>query len=341
MKRALLCTVLTLFILSCKKEKTFERFIQQKIDIAWMSSLMKQFPDREIKFSELCLPGSHDAGVYILRRCSFGANSCNTQTQHLDMYKQLEAGYRIFDVRPMLLGGEYYAHHTTECGGMGCQGDFMKNIFQFTNDFLENHTEVVVLAFDHFCNMRPEDADFLKMLNDILGDKIYKETDRVDFLYDWSLNKVLGKEPQKGKVILLFDGVSNTDENRQKGYFSDRILSSIGGWSNKNVYSLLKEDQLSKFTNYEPRHPNMFQFSWQMTQEAAQAVACAVGNQSGSILSMSKQSNPDFQIVIDSLVQSGAIHSGKIPNVFWLDYGEEWMIGIAKTISEIGLSKNN
>lgn len=337
MKHALLFVLLTFFILSCKKEKSFERFVPAKVDIAWMSSLMKQYSDRDIRFSDLCLPGSHDAGLYILRKCSFGANSCNTQTQNLDMYKQLEAGYRIFDMRPMLLGGEYYAHHTTECGGLGCQGDFMKNIFQFTNDFLEKHTEIVILSFVHFCNLKPDDPDFLKMIDDILGDKIYRETERTDYFYDWSLKKILGENPQKGKVILLFDGVPNTDENRQKGYFSERILSAVGGWSNKNVYSLLKEDQLSKYNNYEPRYPNLFQFSWQMTQETAQAIACAVGDQSRSILAMSKESNPDFQIVVDSMIQSGAIHAGKYPNIFWLDFGEEWMIDVAKKVSEIGL----
>ncbi len=332
--------ILLFFLVSCQKEKSFEKYIPAKIDYAWMTSLLNQYPDKDIKFSDISLPGSHDAGVYILRKCSFGANACNTQTQHLDMGKQLKAGYRIFDVRPMILNGEYYAHHTTECGGLGCQGDYIKNIFEYTNDFLEEYHEIVVLSFGHFCNMNENDEQFLKMLQEVFGDKIYKETERVNYFYDWSLRKILGENPATGKVILMFDsGFSNTDENRKQGYFSSSIMNTVGGWSNKSVYSQLKEDQLLKFNNYSPAPSRLFQFSWQMTQETAQAVACAVGDQSNSILSFSKQSNPDFQIVIDSMVQSGAINSHKYPHIFWLDHGDEWMISIAKTISEIGIAE--
>ena len=112
-----------------------------------------------------------------------------------------------------------------------------------------------------------------------------------------------------------------------------------GRWSNKNVYSQLKEDQLKKYSEYTPSSPKLFQFSYQMTPDQTMAIACALGNQNGSIKSLSEQTNPDFPLVIDSLIDAGEIRADKIPNVFWLDYGENWMIEVAQKISIIGIEK--
>lgn len=336
----LFITCISLLFFSCKKENDFTPFVRKTIQIDWMSGLIENYPEKDILFSEICLPGSHDAGMYILRKCSFGANPCNTQTQHLDMYDQLSAGYRIFDLRPALVGGEIYAQHATECGGLGCQGDFMENIFEMTNEFLENYNEVVIFQLGHFCGISGNDTIFLKMLEETLGDKIYRETEYLENMYDWSLQKVLGEKPQSGKVILIFEnGMSNTVTNRSNGYFSSSIKNFVGGWSNKNIYSELKEDQLRRYTNYQPISPMLFQFSYQMTQDEKMAIACALGDQSGSIKSFSVQTNSDFPLVIDSLIQSGEINSNKLPNVFWTDYGEEWMIDIAQKISILGIEK--
>lgn len=339
-RNILIATCLLLSVISCKKENNLAPFARKVYKKDWMTDLMSKYPDKEIHFSDLCLPGSHDAGMYILRKCTFGANSCNTQTQELDMFHQLGAGYRIFDVRPALVGGEIYAQHATDCGGLGCQGDFLKNIFQMTNEFLTEYNEVVILTFGHFCNISPNDTMFINLVNESLGDKIYRETDFSPNLYDWSLQKVLGKNPKNGKVILVFEeGFSNITENRAKGYFSNNIMIFTGGWSNKFIYSELKEDQLKRYSEYTPSSPQLFQFSYQMTPNEKMAISCALADQSGSVKTLSKQTNTDFPLIIDSLINNGGISANKIPNVFWLDYGDEWMIEIAQKISKIGIEK--
>lgn len=339
-RNILIATCLFLIIISCKKEKEFIPFVPPKIEKDWMSDLMSKYPDKEIYFSDLSIPGSHDAGMYILRKCTFGANSCNTQTQQLDMYHQLGAGYRIFDVRPALVAGDIYAQHATDCGGLGCQGDYLRNIFDMTNEFLTEYHEVVILTFGHFCGLSANDTMFLNLVNESLGDKIYRETDFSPNLYDWSLQKVLGENPKSGKVILVFEeGFSNSIEKRAKGYFSSSIMNFTGGWSNKFIYSQLKEDQLKRYSEYTPSSPQLFQFSYQMTPNEKMAISCALADQSGSVKTLSKQTNTDFPLIIDSLINNGEIRSDKIPNVFWLDYGDEWMIEIAQKISKIGIEK--
>lgn len=340
LRRYTFAVFIFVLLISCNKEKESRLFQTQKVRIDWMSALMEQYSEKEILFSELCLPGSHDAGMYNLRKCTFGANSCNTQTQQLDMFQQLEAGFRIFDVRPAFVRGEIFTQHATECGGLGCEGDYLREMLKMTNDFLEENKEVVILSLNHFCNISSNDTLLLNLIEETLGDKIYKETDFSENLYDWSLQKVLGKNPQKGKVILVFEGgFSNTTENRSNGYFSNNIMNFVGRWSNKKIYKELKEDQLKRYADFNPRSPNLFQFSYQMTPDEGIAIACAVGNQIGSIKNLSKQTNKDFPVVIDSLIQTGEIRADKIPNVFWLDYGDEWMIEIAHKISVIGIEK--
>lgn len=303
--------------------------------IAWMSYLLDKYPEKDIKFSDILLPGSHDAGMYMLRNCSVGANACNTQTQHLNMKRQLAAGYRYFDIRPTILGENLFTYHFNECGGLGCYGDRLDNIFSSIQEFIETHREVVIIHFSNFCKVNPDDEVFLEMIDTTFGENLYRETRRVENLYDWSLQDVLG-DNGKGKVVLMFNvsQVQNTDEFRKKGYFNSNIINVVGGWSNKNEYGELKKDQLKNYNMFQPRPPYLFEFSWQMTHNALDAVNCVL-SQDKSILEMAKISNPDFEFVIDSMIHFGAINSQKIPNFFWVDYGEKWMRDVAVKVSEV------
>lgn len=328
-----------LILFSCKKSEEAKALAVEKAKIPWMSNLMKKYPDKDIKFSNICIPGSHDAGMYLIRNCSIGANECNTQTQALPIKEQLEIGYRYFDLRPTKLRGELLTYHFNECGGMGCYGGDLKTIFREVNNFIKKYREVVILQFDHFCKLTPDDDRFYKLLQDTFKDNIYRETARNEHIYDWDLRDILGENGQ-GKVILLFKntGIPNSDEYRQKGYFDFEILNNIGGWTDKNSYKKLKESQLENYNNYVPQYPNLFEFSWQMTHETADVIRCLI-DKSNSIKAMSKKSNAGFQEVVDSMIQTGAIHSSKMPNFFWLDYGGDWMRDVATRISEIGINQ--
>lgn len=329
--KLLALSLMIIVVSSCNKES----LTPEREAVAWMSDLLDKYPKKDILFSDICLPGSHDAGMYTLKNCSFGANECNTKTQHLNTQQQLAAGYRYFDIRPTILGGKFYTFHFNECGGLGCYGDRLENILQSIQEFIKSHKEIILIQLDHFCKLTPDDESLYELFNNTFGENLYKETFRVEDFYDWSLRKILGDNGQ-GKVILTFktQEVPNTDDYRRKGYFNANILNKIGGWSDKNEYSDLKKDQLKNFDVYQSRPPYLFEFSWQMTHDALDAVACALGNKK-SIRSMSEISNPDFQIVIDSLIQVGVINTHKIPNFFWVDYGDDWMIDVAKKISEI------
>ena len=338
--RTLIIGLFLLFFLNaCKKEQT--QIItppKQDDNVAWMSQLMLDFPNKEIKIGQLGLPGSHDAGMYVLKHCSFGANDCNTKTQVLNMTQQLESGARIFDIRPTIIGQTYFVYHRNECGGLGCNGDSLKSILRMTKYFVEKYPEVVILDFSHFCKVEATDPNFIHFLQEELGNNIYKETTREELFYDWTLNQVLGEHPTKGKVILMFDEgtMDNTEQNRQEGLFSTEIMRLTAGWTNKDNYPELKSSQLAQFEQFQGGHPYFFQFSWEVTLNTTQSITCALDKRN-SILAQAEVSNPDFQLVIDSLIQNQAIRPGKIPNIFWMDHVDKWMLPIASKISRIGI----
>src|SRR6185295_19822227 len=101
-------SAIAFIFLSCSKEHQDETIITSD----WMNQLITGNPNKDITLTDITVPAAHDAGTYVQTICSV-ANSCNTQTQHLDISDQLKAGIRIFDIRPVLYNGEYYTQHFT------------------------------------------------------------------------------------------------------------------------------------------------------------------------------------------------------------------------------------
>lgn len=79
----------------------------------WMNTIHDDIKDRKIK--EICIPGSHDAGVggaiSYYTKCVVEAN---TRTQLYSFYQQLLRGIRYFDLRPKIRGGQLYAGHYSD-----------------------------------------------------------------------------------------------------------------------------------------------------------------------------------------------------------------------------------
>ena len=144
----------------------------------WMSDLLKTYPSQSITLANICLPASHDACMYLTQHCTAFANSGNTQTQYLPMKQQLEAGLRMFDVRPWYFENDFYAHHSTHCDGLGCKGDQLKNVLSQTREFLESHAELVIINLSHFCHTSAGDTVLLNFLVSNLGDQYFAGSGR-------------------------------------------------------------------------------------------------------------------------------------------------------------------
>lgn len=324
-----------LFLCACQKDKVKDAY---KENADWMSTLLKAHPDRAIALTDISVPASHDAAIYLLQDC-VGGNECNTQTQYLNMKDQLEAGVRMFDIRPILHHSAYYTQHATDCDGYGCKGDVMANILGQTKTFLDGHAELVFLQLSHFCGFSASDEAFFTFVSNILGDRIYKETtvSALPFIQR-PLTDFLEPGETKGKAILLFEGISNSAVNRQKGKFSNSILPTSGGWTNNNNLPDLKRNQLNNYTAYTNDSSRLFQFSWQFTQDADMAIACVITPDSSiSIREGAYIVNEHLPIMIDSLIGINAIRKGKIPNIIYVDFADDFITEICKKITNLNM----
>ena len=130
-------TFLILCLISCKKEtQSNARVASPKPEIkteSWMHDLIKLYSSKNISLIDIMMPGAHDAGLYELNNCTFGANYCNTETQLLNVGDQLKQGIRVFDVRPSYESNNFYTEHSTGCGGLGCKGAKLSTIYNDIN----------------------------------------------------------------------------------------------------------------------------------------------------------------------------------------------------------------
>jgi len=200
----------------------------------WMSQL-----SNKLKLNQICIPGSHDAGVYynpIMRALSTNPLLHKifslVYTQGLDTTGQLENGIRYFDVRPWSTSlasaadiikwiegkigfsiPESLVAEVIKALNLG-EGDFVAHhevplgmriadMVKAANDFVASHSsEVVIFAFSHFEHFNGVDEKFIEVLLENL-----QPTQRLVVEYGTNITEMLLSE-LKGKVILLIENDS-------------------------------------------------------------------------------------------------------------------------------------
>jgi hypothetical protein len=288
----------------------------------WMSQLLQANPSKHLSLADICLPGSHDAAMYMNQHCTAFANTGNTQTQYLPMKQQLESGLRIFDIRPWYEDGRFYTHHSTHCDGLGCKGDMLINILHATREFLDTHHELVILQISHPCHTSASDSVLLSLLAATLGDRIYRETKpaNVPFI-QVPLQDLLPADGKTGKVLITIEGAENNAATRAKGIFNDNILPTAGGWTNDNKLPLLEEHQRKNLSAYQGNGSALYTLAWQITQHNEEALRSALAPHArASIRHGAYRANQAFPAFLDSLIKTGNIRKGKIPNIIWSDF---------------------
>ncbi len=300
-----------------------------------MHDLITLYPDKTIALKDIMMPGAHDAGLYELNECSFGANACNTETQLLNFSQQLMQGIRIFDVRPAYYNKKFYTQHATSCDGLGCKGALLPTIYSHINEFLDTHAELVILEMSHYCGTSISDTALLDLANRILGDKIYKETAvSATPFFKRPLKDIIGSSTS-GKVLFLYEGVIDNADNRANGMFNGSILPREGSWTNSHYLADLKRDQLAQYRNFSNDGEHLFQFSWQITQNELQAINCFLNPNAPYIHQTADSANVQIAPVMDSLISVGQIRKGRIPNIIYLDYSERFVTNTCIKISKL------
>jgi hypothetical protein len=304
-----------------------------------MSEMLAAHPGRDIALTDICLPASHDAAMYLTQHCTAFANTGNTQTQYLPMQQQLEAGLRLFDLRPWRAEGTFYCHHSTHCDGLGCKGDRLDHILTATREFVDTHRELVILCLTHYCHTSASDTALLSLLTRTLGDRIYRETETSPLpLIQIPLRQLLPTGGHQGRVLLILESAPNTPEYRASGLYSTEIWHTTGGWSDDNVYAQLREHQLQRLAAYPGNGTALYELAWQITQHNEQALRSALAPHARvSIKNGAYHANLQLPALLDSLISSGTIHRGKIPNILWSDFADTAVVRQCIKLTRVNL----
>ena len=289
----------------------------------WMKDNLPVLGNKTL--GQLSLPGSHDAGMYMTQNCSsflgFGANSCNTQTQTLSIYDQLQSGSRYLDLRPVIDDKMLYTGHFDD-SGRGCNGPQLSQVFHDVKTFMQGSNDLVILQFSHYYDRdadrwsfnEQQYEDICKLLRQSVGSYLYSNTSAGDLL-GIDLNGFIGRG---GKVIALFDNLPAAVKKNYQDVWDSRNLPISNDYANTNKLSDMIEDQKDKLKNSANHNGKIFLLSWTLTQNKAQAIACGakVGE---SIRDLAQQANQALWPTIVTWKNNGTITSQVLPNIIYVD----------------------
>jgi 1-phosphatidylinositol phosphodiesterase len=129
---------------------------------------MRGLPDGRY-LTQLAIPGTHDSGA-----CEYSYTPM-TRAQNLSIPNQLAAGVRALDIRCAATWGSVFSSTYNVFHGPIDQGISIETVMTNVADFLNAHTDEVVLLFLKQEGGRNDiSADINEIVNDTLGDKLYQ-----------------------------------------------------------------------------------------------------------------------------------------------------------------------
>lgn len=289
----------------------------------WMSHHFDLLKGMSIQ--QICLPGSHDAGMSTFHGGTFGASPCNTITQTLSIGQQLRNGIRYFDIRPVISGGNFYTGHYSnvpKIGTQGANGQSIDSIINEINDFALNAPhELILLSISHDLNTDtrgPNPANTYRSFNDDEWKIFVAKIQGINCLYSGEevnsgtkIETLVNKE--KGSVCIIdFD-------NRIPGVNSNWLikkstLNIMDDYSETNKHANMVEDQTGKLRQF--YSGRFFVLSWTLTQSGSQAFGCTIDptGDTQSILDLAANAKENY---VEEM--ANAIEPKCFPSVLYMD----------------------
>jgi hypothetical protein len=202
----------------------------------WMTVHLPALGHRRLE--EMTIPASHDAGMYTLKHSSWAGNESNCLTQSGSIFKQLELGVRIFDIRPFLYSANrdkeeniWYCDHFNDCAVIGQQGGLGPTIAEIINDvnqFTAENSELVILQISHVNEIlsigrtfgerahleHPVPNVFATLLDLLRGVNCLYTKENAGpktQLHENTLNEYIGDHKAKVIITIEADGIDETD----------------------------------------------------------------------------------------------------------------------------------
>lgn len=317
---------------------------------AWMQSNLNKMGGKTLR--QLCLPGTHDAGMGIFSSGTPFASVCNTVTQTSQVLGQLQLGSRYFDIRPVVSAGEYYTGHYTEIDVLGLKswqganGQSIESVINDVNEYTENNAELIILHLSHDLDTDVGNSKYSPFtqnqwdaLLSLLKQKIkHLKVLSTDDLTLCTLNEYIGDG--EAAVIVIVEpsgGDVNVDAFNDAGFYPVSRFPVYNVYSNTNNLDQMVTDQLGKMREQKTTpEAAFFLLSWTLTQSTTQVATCGSGLVS-SIIDLAQEANA---ALTNKLLP--ACNAKCFPNIVYIDAlsGAIDMVSLVMKINN-GLSESD
>jgi hypothetical protein len=294
---------------------------------AWMQNNLAQLGSLTLR--ELCIPGTHDAGMSALNSGTAFAYSCNTVTQTNAVLGQLQNGSRYFDIRPVISAGQYVTGHYSEISELnswqGGNGQSIQSIIDDVNTFTASNSELVVLYLSHDLDTDLGNSSYapftqaqwnslLQILQQGLNN-LYTAAPIGADLTTLTLNSYIGNNAPA--VVVIVDasasGIS-LGGFAGEGFYLPDSFPVYNEYSDTNDLSSMVSDQLAKMAAQRPNpQASYFLLSWTLTQSSDEAVFCSTGL-ADSILTLANEANAQLSAQL-----LPACSAQTFPNIIYID----------------------
>ncbi|CDG15814.1 hypothetical protein [Xenorhabdus doucetiae] len=289
---------------------------------SWIRDHLPLLGDHSLK--EICIPGSHDAGMSVVTWKTLLAAECNTLTQTNNILGQLNLGIRYFDIRPALSDGKFFTEHFSKVIiWEGALGESMESIINGINKFTEYNNELIMIKLSHSLNL---DVGFFETYRPFNKDQwfdLFDQLSTINYLYyhngvgnvsDSTIN-TLTANGTRPAVLFFVDKEKEPDvdlgEYEDAGFFYLSELNMYSQFSNSDDYIYMIHDQIQKMRDHAPKQ--YFEIEWTLTQQFTEVSSCSTGI-GFSIRELADMAN---NILVEVL--HPAITKTEYPNIILID----------------------
>lgn len=298
---------------------------------AWMQNNLSVLGSRTLR--QICMPGTHDAGMSSIVSGTGFSDSCNTQTQTTNILGQLQAGSRYFDIRPVISSGQYLTGHYSDIGSgsvnswQGGNGESIQSIISDINTFTADNEELIILNLSADLDTDLGNSSYapftqtqwnslLQILQEGISNLfVYSGSSSPD-LTSLTLNSFIGAGKPAVVVIVSPAGSGITlGSYTNQGFYPATSFAAYNVYTDTNSLNSMISDQLTKM-KAQRTTPNsgFFILSWTLTQDSEQAAFCALtGGSTTSILDLANSANAQLSQILP------ACTAQSYPNVIYVD----------------------
>ena len=236
---------------------------------SWMEDRLQTLGPKRLR--DLCLPASHDAGMYVAGPVSMGY----AVNQNLTIYQQLVYGIRYFELRPMWRRPSDRRPGRLEIHHGGWSGPDLATVLNDVKNFAsEGHRELVILKFSHFRNFDAEVYDRLVSETEAaIGRWLVRSTPRGDRLADVTLSEYVTRANDGPAILVVVDQAWAVQPaipgfwvySAQGAPSEERNLRVYDVYTNTPSFPRMRRDQFEKFAAFDGSNADLFLLSWTLT----------------------------------------------------------------------------